>query len=59
MFRSELLSYSVQIRHNVDTLENYKGICLGFDIPENNLLKVKYVAERAACPREFESVRLQ
>ncbi|WP_419227630.1 DUF2971 domain-containing protein [Alteromonas sp. OM2203] len=28
--------------------ENHKGVCLGFDIPEKKLKKVKYVAERLA-----------
>lgn len=28
--------------------DNHKGICLGFDIPERKLKKVKYVAERLA-----------
>jgi len=35
----------VQWAHYAD---NHKGVCLGFDIPEKKLRKVKYVAERLA-----------
>ncbi|MGR3971371.1 DUF2971 domain-containing protein [Shewanella sp. 1180_01] len=35
----------VQWAHYAD---NHKGVCLGFDIPEKKLKKVKYVAERLA-----------
>jgi hypothetical protein len=35
----------VQWAHYAD---NHKGVCLGFDIPENKLRKVKYVSERLA-----------
>ena len=35
----------VQWAHYAD---NHKGVCLGFDIPENKLNKVKYVSSRLA-----------
>lgn len=40
----------VQWSHYAD---HHKGICLGFDVPNEFLAKVRYVKKRIACPSEI------
>ncbi|WP_102796468.1 DUF2971 domain-containing protein [Bowmanella denitrificans] len=39
--------------------DSHKGLCLGFDIPAEKLLKIEYIAERASAKDFKESLALE